>query len=122
MNKTINIWGRNCKLKVFFDVYEGEEVLEAQVRALDSFMNAADKLFASYKELESYCIHKDGELIGDSIENIFKYVKPESIYVKRNNKTRVVALLCNYRFDEEHGIVLVYENEKLKHIGTQDDI
>lgn len=121
MNRKIKIWGRDFDLKVFFDVYEGEEILNVQEEALDSFVNAADKLFASYEELEDYCIHKDGNLIGDSIENIFKYVKPESVYVKRSNM-HTVALLCNYRFDEEHGIALIYENEKLKYIGTQDDI
>lgn len=47
---------------------------------------------------------------------------PQALYVKRNEKKRVVSLLCNYRFDEEHGIALTFENEKLKGIGTQDDI
>ena len=122
MNRKIKIWGRDFNLRVFFDAYEGEEILDIQNEALDDFVDAADKLFASYKELERYCIRRDGDLIGDSIENIFKYVKPESVYVKRNNKAHVVALLCNYRFDEEHGIALIYENEELKHIGTQDDV
>ena len=33
-----------------------------------------------------------------------------------------ISLLCNYRFDEEHGIAITYENEKLKNIGPQDDV
>ena len=54
--------------------------------------------------------------------DIFKYVIPEAIYVKRNKRKHQIALLCNYRFDEEHGIAITYEDEKLKKIGTQDII
>ena len=64
----------------------------------------------------------NSDRINGSIENIFKYVIPVSIYIERNKKKRVVSLLCNYRFDEEHGIAITYENEKLKNIGPQDDV
>lgn len=122
MIKKINVWGRNFDLDVIFEVYKGEEVFDIQQEALDAFISAADNLLGSCEELKKYCIEKDADLIGDSISNIFKYVIPKSLYIKRNTKKRTVALLCNYRFDEEHGLALIFENEKLTHIGTQDDI
>ncbi len=122
MTKKINIWGRDFRLNVIYDQYEGEEILDTQREALASFLNASDSLLKSYGELERYCIEKDQEQIGDSIGNIFKYVVPEMIFVRRSENKRVVLLLCNYRFDEEHGIAITFENEKLKQIGTQDDI
>lgn len=122
MNKKIKVWGREFDLNVFFETYEKEEILDNQIKALDMFIDASKVLLSSYRELEKYCLNKDGDLIGNSIDNIFKYVIPEQIFVERNENKHVVALLCNYRFDEEHGLALIFENEKLRHIGPQDDI
>lgn len=122
MNKKVMIWGRKFDLKVIFDVYQGENILDIQKDAVEIFVKESESLLSSYKELESYCIKQDGDRIGDRIDNIFKYVMPQALYVRRNEKKRIISLLCNYRFDEEHGIALTFENEKLKRIGTQDDI
>lgn len=122
MNKRITIWGRHFDLKVIIDQYKGENILDNQKAALDAFIDSADRILSSYSEVEKYCMEKDADLIGGAITNIFKYVMPIAIFVKRSEKKHMIALLCNYRFDEEHGIALIYENEKLIHIGTQDDI
>ena len=122
MNKSVKVWGRNYQLQVIFDIYDDEVITDMQQEALDAFVNAADNLLSSCEELKEYCIKKDGELIGNSIDNIFKYVVPTSLYIERRVNKHVVSLLCNYKFDEEHGIAITYENEELKHIGIQDDV
>ena len=122
MNKKVKIWGREFQLKVIFDVFDDEEIMDTQVAALDAFLGATENLFKSCDELINYCLKRDSDNIGSSIDHIFKYVMPESIYVGRSKRKHVVSLLCNYRYDEEHGIALTYENEQLKCIGPQDDI
>ena len=122
MNKKVKVWGRDFQLKVIFDTYDYEEITNMQKEALNTFVDTADKLLSSCDELKKYCIKKDENLIADTIENIFKYVIPTTLYVGRNTNKRVVSLLCNYRFDEENGIAITYENEKLMHIGSQDDV
>lgn len=122
MNKTIKVWGRDFNLKVIFDTYDDEDITSIQREAIEAFVDVADELLSSCEEIKKYCIENNSEKISGTIENIFKYVVPVSIYVEHNKKKRVVSLLCNYRFDEEHGIALTYENEKLKHIGSQDDV
>ena len=122
MNKAIKVWGRDFELRVIFDTYDSEEITDIQKEALDTFIDDSEELLSSCEELKEYCMKNHSDRIDESIENIFKYVIPVSIYIERNNKKRVVSLLCNYRFDEEHGIAITYENEKLKHIGPQDDI
>lgn len=122
MNKKINIWGRDFNLNVMFDVYEGEEVLDIQKEALQDFLNASDKILDSCDEVKEYCLKENQGLIEDPIENIFRYVMPEYLYIKRDSRKHVVILLCNYKFDEEHGIALTYENERLTKIGSQDEI
>ncbi len=122
MNKRMTVWGREFDIKVIFDVYKDEQILDIQKEALEAFETASKDLLRSYEALESYCLSRDSDLIEAPIKNIFKYVIPEALYIKRNEKKRIVSLLCNYRFDEEHGIALTFENEKLKYIGSQDDI
>ena len=122
MYKTLNVWGRDLKLEIIYDVFTGEEVLDEQITALSEFLKKKDLLLQDPTQVKEYCINDRGEEIGDSIDNIFKYVVPTSLYIKRETKKRVVALLCNYKFDIEHGLAIVFENEKLKEIGDQDII
>ncbi len=122
MNKKMTIWGREFDIKVIFDVFTGEEVLAEQNEALEAFCEVADTLMTDSTDIEKYCLNNNRNEIGDSVDNIFKYVIPTSLLVKRDTKKRKVALLCNYRFDEEHGVALIFENEKLVRISSQDDV
>ena len=115
----VNVWGRELELKIVFDVYEGEDVLDNQNKALDLFLTQKE-LLNDYSKIKEYIENIDGDELQEDITNIFKYVIPNTIFVKRNENSRIVALLCDYRFDEEGGIAALYENERLVKIGTQD--
>ncbi len=117
------IWGRPFEIDVVFDCYKGEDVLSVQEDALDAIQEKWQVVDAALEPLKKYCVQHDGDQIGsDTIDNIFKYVKPVSLYVMRASKKRVVALMCDYRFDPEHGIALEFENETLRKIAPQDDV
>lgn len=120
MNKRVKIWGRQFSLGVYFDTYESDEITDIQTKALESFLSKSEEIFQSSKRIEQYCMKHNKKEIGNTITNIFKYVIPTTIFVKQDSK-RVVLLLCNYKFDEEHGIALQFENESLKSIGPQDN-
>ena len=121
MYKKLTIWGREFDLRVVFDCFDDEEVLTIQEQALEAFLKADAAIENSKKQVENYILNDDyAELETDSIDNIFKFVIPTDIYIPRTPETRTAALLCNYRFDEEHGIAIVFENERFKEIGTQD--
>ena len=120
MYKKLLIWNREFDLRVVFDSYD-EEVLPIQEQALEAFLKAENTIQESKKQLEKYILNDEyAEIEGNSIDNIFKYVIPTDIYIPRTPETRTVALLCDYRFDEEHGIAIVFENEHFKEIGEQD--
>ena len=121
MTKNITIWGRQYDLPVVFDCFDNEEVLPVQKQALEAFLKAENTIQESKKQLEKYILNDEyAEIEGNSIDNIFKYVIPTDLYIPRTPETRTVALLCDYRFDEEHGIAIVFENEQFKEIGEQD--
>ena len=120
MYKKLLIWNREFDLRVVFDSYD-EEVLPIQEQALEAFLKAENTIQESKKQLEKYILNDEyAEIEGNSIDNIFKYVIPTDIYIPRTPETRTVALLCDYRFDEEHGIAIVFENEQFEEIGEQD--
>lgn len=123
MNKLkINLFEREFSLDVYYDNYGDEEVTEVQKAAFEQFKTIdfnSDKLL---NEVKKYCLKRDKDEIEEPITNIFKYVIPQTVYVVKNDEKRIVALLCNYRFDPEHGIAIVFENEKLANIGMQDCI
>ena len=120
MYKKLLIWNREFDLRVVFDSYD-EEVLPIQEQALEAFLKAENTIQESKKQLEKYILNDEyAEIEGNSIDNIFKYVIPTDLYIPRTLETRTVALLCDYRFDEEHGIAIVFENEQFKEISEQD--
>jgi len=120
MTKKLSVWGREFDLEIIFDRYTGEDNLEHQEDALHNFLSLSNIIDATKDDVEKYCLHRDSDEIGGSIENIFKYVIPTFIFIKRTkDKKRVVALMCNYRLDIEHGIAVVFENEQFSFVGNQ---
>ena len=116
----IRIWNRDFDLKVLYDCYAGEQILDEQKEALNKFSSDKNTIELSRGFVEKYCLRNNKDEIGaDEIDNIFKYVLPESIFVKRDCR---VAILCKYRFDAEHGIAIVFKDGKFDEIGNQDII
>ena len=117
----INIWGREFDLNIEYDCYTGEEVLDMQKAAVEAFIRNKECIEDSKRQAERYCLQNNrDEIKTDVIENIFKYVMPKYLLVKRDEKNRIVAIMCNYKFDMENGIAIVFENEKFVKIGIQD--
>ena len=116
----LNLWNRDFQLKVVYDCLDGEEILDEQVAALEAFVDADTS--KSLDQIKKYCLKENGKQIGDRIDNIFKYVIPHTIFVPRKQKKSTVAILCNYKFDLEHGLALVFEGKKLAEICNPDAI
>ena len=122
-NCQLTFWGRTLTLNIEYDCFEGEDITLSQKTAYDEFYCSADKVLNESKHIvENYCLQNDKEKIGqNSIDNIFKYVMPKTIYIERSSK-HVVAVLCAYRFNPEEGLAIVFEDCKFKEIGTENII
>lgn len=117
------IWGREFDMNITYDCYNGEELLDSQKDAVNAFVDADKAIEESLDKIKEYCLSMNQEEIGsDTIDNIFKYVVPKYLYVSREDEKHVVSIMCNYKFDQENGIAVVFENEKLTKIGKQDII
>ena len=122
MNKlSKNIWGRDFELDVIYKVFDNAGATEVQEDAISKF-NEIENLDDSLDQVKQYVFENDGKDNGIvSIDNIFKYVMPKCIYVPKA-PNRVVAVLCDYKFDPEHGMAVVYENEEFSFVGEEGTV
>lgn len=121
MNKIkLNIWDRQFELPVSVKTFKGKEPTDVQKEAAEKF-NANTDIFSDVQDqVEQYILDHGLKANGiERVDNIFKYVMPKIIVIPKT-KNRVVGLICNYKFDVEHGLAIVFENEKFKEIGAQD--
>lgn len=124
MNKCkINIWGRAFELPLNYECYDNEEILESQTEAFAMLEDNLKAIADSLANVKKYIETTDAEWLADAkIDNIFKYVIPKSIFVPHIKEHRVAAIMCDYKFDPEHGIAVVFENGRFKEVGIQDII
>lgn len=117
------IWGRRFELSVTYDCYHGENVTNTQIQAINLFTEKITELTSSAKDkVLDFCASRCEETI-DPHGNIFRFLLPRTIYVKRSsNNERVVALLCDFRYDPEYMIAIVFRNEKLYEVTTDSAI
>lgn len=118
----INLWSKDFDLKIRFDKFKGEEVTEDQFKAIDELRQNAKKISDdSLKKIKDFCMKNYSDIVTDDFENIFKYVSPNLIYVKRSNK-KLCGIMCNFKCDPEHGLVICVENGRVTKVGPQDII
>ena len=123
IKKEIEIWGRSLSIGIVYDCYAGEEIQAYQRNACETFLsNSKELLDAVENDVKQYCKKTNPQDIAETeIQNIFKYVKPQNLYLPRiENGKRTVALLCAYRFNPDDGLAIVFENESLVKIGTSN--
>jgi hypothetical protein len=114
------IWGREFELPVIVKQFRGKDITGLQKDAVEQFEKNLQVINAAESEVEKYII-KNGLMENGitEVDNIFKYVIPKSISVPKAQK-RVVSVMCNFKFDMEHGIAIIFEDEKFKKVGPQD--
>ena len=122
MNKLkVNIWNREFELDVIYQVFSGQDVIDNQVLTA-SKISTVD-FSESKKAVESFIKENYSDDLGLSeVDNIFRYVMPKRIFIPKEKETRVFAIMCNFKFDIEHGLAVVFKNEKFKEVGPQDII
>lgn len=122
MTNDMDLWGRDFSLPVYYECDTDQDVLDMQKEAKNTLLASWDVVESSKQAVEDYCLNRDGDQIENPITNIFRYVIPTNILVLRSEDSRRAALMCNYRFDPEHGLAAVFENEQLVAVVPQDEL
>lgn len=120
---TINIWNREFTLPIEYDCYKGEKITKEQMLAVEEFASHEEWIEASKENVEAFC--KEQVLEDDKNQkkdNIFSYIKPDYLLVKRDISNPRVAIMCKYRYDPEHGLAVVFSHDGEVIVGIQDII
>ena len=125
MTKTmdLNILDRDFSLEIEFDCYSGETITKEQKIAIKEFAAHPEWIKNAKAAVEDYCkeqVMKDGD--NSKKDNIFSYIKPDYLFVKRDDNDPRVAIMCKYRYDPEHGLAVVFSHEGKVSVGIQDII
>lgn len=113
----IQVWGRDFTLDIFFDEYK-EYISCAQFETASLL---ADKAIEDGTEVIKDYIktHITSDTPIECVDNIFKYVIPTSVYIPDTEDSEYIVM-CDYKYDLEHGIALKYGKDGLISIDSQD--
>ncbi len=118
MPSTLNIWGREFSLPIEYEIVDEKGITIKQKETLVNFINNVPKCLRETVDIVDYCRKSNPDELDSEINNIFKYVIPTALFVGENK----VSVMCNYKFDIEHGIAMVIKDGLLDKICTQDEI
>ena len=117
------IWGREFLLPIVYDCLSDGVINEGQTKAVDRLIKHPEWIEMSKICVENYC--RDSVMEDDKNlkkDNIFSYIKPQRLFVKRSKKNPNIAIMCNYRYDPEHGLAIVFSHDGQVTVGIQDII
>ena len=120
MSVDLFFWGRQVKMSVRYECSSGEEVQIIQREAFQRIVSSPRMFDEALPALEEYILRRDGNEIGCVVKEIFEFVDPKVLFIKRSDFQRVVAIMLDYRFDPEEGIAILFEDERLVSIGPQN--
>ena len=119
----ITIWGRDFELPVRFDCFENETITAKQKQALETLLLSSYLIENSKQKVENYCKEQvDSDDANTQKSNIFSYIKPLYIYVTRDEPHAKVSIMCNYRYDLEHGLAVTFLQDRSIIVSDQDSI
>lgn len=122
-NVEMIIWGREFSLRVDYETFEDETVTDEQKKTFEKFLEHSEWIDKSKKKVEEYCkerVLEDDE--NQKKDNIFSYIKPQYLFVTQEKQKARVALMCNYRYDPEHGLAIIYSKDGEAIVDIQDAI
>lgn len=124
-NIKLTIWNRKFILPVMFDCYSNEKVTEQQIKAVDAFLHNPSWIENAKPLLEKHCKKSlEADDSNSKKDNIFSYVKPEYIYVKRDEDMPFsrLSIMLKYKYDLSHGLAVIFDDKGTIKIASQDEI
>ena len=113
--------GHEFELEVYLECYPGETVLESQQTALKDLLKNQKGMDGTLAQLKKYVVNENKDQFPDGLQgDVFDYVAPRTLYVPHSEKSHRSAILCDYTFDEEHGLAIIFKDGKFEQIGSQD--
>lgn len=114
------LWGREVELEVYFEQLDFDEPTAVQLDALsrvDAIWHHADDAIPSIVEYAKNVALEIGRQF--DVDAWYILVHPTTLFIAEADE-RVAAILCEFDLDPEHGLAVVFEDERLVAVGSQD--
>lgn len=121
----LNVWERKFVLPVRYDCFDDEEVTDQQETAVNNFISHPKWLDAAKRRVEEYCHSAvESDCQNQKKDNIFSYIRPEYLYVKRDERRNYsrLALMLKYKYDIGHGLAVIFNDNGDTNVSSQDEI
>jgi hypothetical protein len=116
------VWGTVSNLPIEFSSSVAPNYLSVAEESVRQFANNSSAITEGTRTaVESY-IKKTAFAIGISTPGFLTdCVKPHMLLVRVDDDGCVsIALLCGFKYDPEHDIAIVFRNQELVEVGSQD--
>lgn len=114
-----NLWGREVELEVYFEQLDFDEPTAVQLDTLsrvDAIWPHVDDAIPSIVEYaKTEALEIGRQFDADAWRSM---VHPTTLFIADADE-RVAAVLCEFDLDPEHGLAVVFEDEKFKEVGPQ---
>ncbi len=115
----LDIWGRTFVLPVLYECFKDGSISGEQEVLANNLKDNQSWIEDAKKDIIEYC---KNDVISDinnqKKDNIFSYIHPTKIYIKRIPYARV-NLLLDYKYDDENGLVVILMKDGKIKIGPQ---
>ena len=118
MSYKINIWNRDLELEISYEIVSEAGITDSQRKNFELFKSIEKCKLENPDDMISFCKKNDNDKIKDNIDNIFKYVMPREILIGEKR----VSILCDYRYDMDDRIAIVFENNIFIKICKEDEL
>lgn len=123
-NKNIDlvIWGTKYSLPIEYSDSIGSNFIATAEQSVLLFVDKTSEITESAKIVVESYIQKSALAIGIAEpDSLIDCVEPQMLLVRVDDDGSVnIALLCGFKYDPEHDIAIVYKNEELVEVGSQD--
>jgi hypothetical protein len=87
---------------------------------LKEFISTIEK---AKKELKKYANDKADDIGAKKKDNVFDTITPGMLLVHCDDDNNIeFAILCSLTYDIEHGVAIIFNNQKFIKVGSQDEV
>ena len=117
----MTIWGRELCLPIEYSAsIEFKELMKIELSVKEFMDNSAEIILKSQFSVVSYAKKFAASVGRTTSDDLFDYITPHMLLVNSDDGSIYIALLCGFKYDPEHDIAIIYRDQKLVEVGSQD--
>ena len=115
------IWGKKfCLPFEYTDSVDSTNNTEVELSVKEFSDNSEDITDKSIPTVKEY-VNKSAKMIGIAkVDELLECINPHMLLIGIDEGNINIALLCGFKYDPEHDIAIIYREQLLVEVGSQD--